>query len=130
MNIYARTIIALFVFFALYCFLYWIPFSAEPFNETTQTTCTLLSAGILSLFLWLKLKDRSLGPISCILVGAISLGAAGFSLGFFGPMLLVPEANQGPLLGIVFTGPGGFVLGGIAGFFYWKRELSKRTKIL
>lgn len=42
---------------------------------------------------------------------ALFLGAAGFAAGFFGPMLLVPEANQGPMLGIFITGPGGAVLG-------------------
>jgi hypothetical protein len=35
------------------------------------------------------------------------LGATGFAAGFFGPMMLVPEANQGPMLGIFITGPGG-----------------------
>jgi hypothetical protein len=39
------------------------------------------------------------------------LGAAGFASGFFGPMVFVPEANQGPLVGILITGPAGAVLG-------------------
>lgn len=39
------------------------------------------------------------------------VGGVGFALGFFGPILLQPEANQGPLLGIFITGPGGFLLG-------------------
>jgi hypothetical protein len=39
------------------------------------------------------------------------LGAAGLASGFFGPMLFTPEANQGPLLGILITGPAGAVLG-------------------
>ncbi len=42
---------------------------------------------------------------------ALLLGAVGFALGFFGPMILAPGANQGPLLGIFITGPGGFLLG-------------------
>jgi hypothetical protein len=42
---------------------------------------------------------------------ALGLGALGFGLGFFGPILLTPEANQGPLLGIFITGPLGFLLG-------------------
>ena len=52
-------------------------------------------------------------------------GAIGFCLGFFGPILLSPQSNQGPLLGIFFTGPIGFVIGIIAG---WIREamLAKR----
>jgi hypothetical protein len=39
------------------------------------------------------------------------LGGIGFAVGFFGPMILVPEANQGPMVGIFITGPGGALLG-------------------
>jgi hypothetical protein len=39
------------------------------------------------------------------------LAGVGFAAGFFGPMIFVPDANQGPLVGILITGPGGFVLG-------------------
>jgi hypothetical protein len=37
---------------------------------------------------------------------ALSLGIVGFAAGFFGPIALNPDANQGPLLGIFVTGPG------------------------
>ncbi|WFP61979.1 MULTISPECIES: hypothetical protein [unclassified Mesorhizobium] len=47
--------------------------------------------------------------------GAI-LGIVGFLGGFVGPVILTPEANQGPLLGIFITGPLGFVLGLVVGF--------------
>jgi hypothetical protein len=39
------------------------------------------------------------------------LGLTGFATGFFGPMVFTPEANQGPLVGILISGPAGFVLG-------------------
>ena len=42
---------------------------------------------------------------------AIVLGICAFAAGFFGPMLLDPEANIGPLVGILITGPGGAVAG-------------------
>lgn len=41
----------------------------------------------------------------------VILGVVGFSAGFFGPMIFVPESNQGPMVGIFLTGPGGVVLG-------------------
>jgi hypothetical protein len=48
------------------------------------------------------------------------LGATGFACGFFGPMLLNPDANQGPMLGIFITGPGGALLGLLLGtVFKW-----------
>ena len=50
------------------------------------------------------------GP-GTILLPALVLGGLGFALGFFGPILFLPESNQGPLLGIFFTGPLGFALG-------------------
>jgi hypothetical protein len=50
----------------------------------------------------------------------LALGAVGFIAGFFGPIALNPDANQGPLVGIFITGPGGllggFVLGAIFRF--------------
>ncbi len=46
-----------------------------------------------------------------ILRWALVLGVTGFVSGFFGPMLLVPDANQGPLVGILITGPGGALAG-------------------
>ena len=41
-------------------------------------------------------------------------GAIGLAVGFVGPLVLSPEANLGPLLGILVTGPLGFVAGGFA----------------
>jgi len=39
------------------------------------------------------------------------MGGAGFAAGFFGPLIFAADANQGPLVGILFSGPGGAVLG-------------------
>src|SRR6516164_4798852 len=46
---------------------------------------------------------------------ACVLGIVGFLSGFIGPIVLAPGANQGPMLGIFITGPGGAVLGAILG---------------
>src|SRR3954447_5014631 len=43
------------------------------------------------------------------------LGVTGFAAGFFGPITFSPDANQGPLLGLLITGPGGALLGAILG---------------
>jgi len=42
----------------------------------------------------------------------------GFVIGFVGPLIGAPGANQGPLLGIFITGPIGFVAGAAAGWCY------------
>ena len=39
------------------------------------------------------------------------VGLGSFLAGFVGPMLLTPDANQGPMLGIFITGPLGLLAG-------------------
>ena len=46
---------------------------------------------------------------------ALVLGVTGFVCGFFGPMVFSPDANQGPMLGLFITGPGGAVLDDVTG---------------
>jgi len=36
--------------------------------------------------------------------GVLIMGGIGFAIGFFGPMVLDPTGNQGPLVGIVISG--------------------------
>ena len=64
---------------------------------------------------WRGVLRRAVGP-------ALLLGGIGFAAGFFGPLLFAPDANQGPLLGIFITGPGGFLVGLIYGIAReWRR---------
>jgi len=58
------------------------------------------------------------GILGSVVTGALLVGAVGFVGGFFGPILFMPDANQGPLLGLLFTGPLGVVLGAIGGAIY------------
>jgi hypothetical protein len=57
-----------------------------------------------------------------------ALGATGFACGFFGPIALAPDANQGPLLGIFITGPGGVLLGLVLGLLTRLLPLSARQR--
>ena len=41
------------------------------------------------------------------------VGAAGRAIGFVGPLVISPKASLGPLLGILLTGPLGFVVGAL-----------------
>lgn len=41
------------------------------------------------------------------------VGAVGLAIGFVGPLVISPKASLGPLLGILLTGPLGFVVGAL-----------------
>ena len=55
--------------------------------------------------------------LSHMVRGAFIVGGIGFVGGFFGPMIFAPGANQRPLLGLLITGPLGFLIGGLANGF-------------
>ncbi len=61
----------------------------------------------------------------------LTLGTTGFLFGFFGPLALSPDANQGPLLGLLITGPGGvmagLLLGTVARALRWSRSAQWRA---
>jgi hypothetical protein len=68
------------------------------------------------------LRDRRFRSWRVVLPGLV-LGAVGLVAGFFGPMLLAPEANQGPMLGLFITGPLGLLVGLLWGVW---REWTRR----
>lgn len=90
----------------------------EAFRKAAGVACGLL-AGIAA---WRATAAPRPGLAKAMLQGAGLLGLIGFIGGFAGPMIFAPQANQGPLLGIFITGPGGFLLGAIAGALWWKRR--------
>ena len=55
---------------------------------------------------------------------ALFVGSIAFLVGFVGPMIFAPGANQGPLLGIFYTGPIGTLVGFIWGYL---RAARRRT---
>jgi len=79
------------------------------------------SSAIAILCWWFALRGEfpeSRARILAAVMGGFILGAIGFAAGFLGPLILKPDANQGPLLGIFVTGPLGFVLGALVGWLY------------
>lgn len=91
---------------------YWIPgaFLPNGWQGVCGAVIGLATAGLV----WAGIGSRS-PLLRGAMRGAAWGGLIGFAGGFFGPMLLTPDANQGPMLGLFFTGPGGVVLGGLAG---------------
>ena len=56
-----------------------------------------------------------MGIVKSAFKGGCLLGGIGFIGGYVGPIVFMPESNQGPLLGIFITGPLGFVAGLVFG---------------
>lgn len=110
--------LAFIAFIAAYYFTYWIPFSLIPLGEArwVANVGSLLVGALAARHVWSVGVRASDGVWREALRGALVLGGIGFVAGFFGPMIFAPDANQGPLLGLFITGPGGFALGGIGGF--------------
>lgn len=89
---------------------------------------SLVFAVLIGLLLWHVTRSFSEGLILAMGRGAAIAGCVGFVGGFFGPMLLAPSANQGPMLGIFIAGPLGLLLGGIGGAIWWRMREHARSK--
>ncbi|MGH9643436.1 MAG: hypothetical protein ACRD3Q_13555 [Terriglobales bacterium] len=58
-------------------------------------------------------REPQTSPQSCART-VLLFTLSGFLAGFLGPMVLNPDSDLGPIIGIVFSGPAGLVLGVIA----------------
>jgi hypothetical protein len=83
----------------------------------------MIVGGLGGAFMGAFIAGRPIVARWCI-ASALVVGGLAFLGGFVGPILLSPNLPQGPLLGILCTGPLGFVLGAIVGFFVglWKER--------
>ncbi len=81
----------------------------------------LIAAGVGGVLAWRATAGGG-DIVRGALVGAGLCGVIGFVGGFAGPMLLTPDANQGPMLGIFITGPLGAVAGAVAGGLWAARR--------
>ena len=83
--------------------IFWVP-----------VTLWLLTMGVLCL--WTALSGHRATSRAVIQASwrfGWMVGGIGFALGFVGPLVIYPKGNLGPLLGILLTGPLGFVVGAI-----------------
>jgi hypothetical protein len=126
-----RVLVSAVVVLATYYFVYWLPFSLIPLGgqRWIANVTSLLCAVGAGCYVWTRTRSGAATWIASVMYGAIVLGAIRFAAGFFGPMILAPEANQGPLLGIFITGPLGMVVGAVGGLVYalaWRKPPSHR----
>ncbi len=123
MSRFTRVLVLLFVLPATYLFLYWIPFALLPFWDQRWIPALLALAGAIGvgLYLWRRLGAAGATGASTVLSSGFIVGGVAFCAGFLGPMIFAPGANQGPLLGLLITGPAGFLVGLVGGLVYWRR---------
>jgi len=112
-----RAIFAVLAFFGSFVFIRLLLLALMPTGAAAWvgSILALAAALVAARLTWLHAGARSGSRLRSALLGALVLGALGFALGFFGPMIFAPDANQGPMLGIFITGPGGVVLGALLG---------------
>ncbi|MCI0331120.1 MAG: hypothetical protein L0196_09305 [candidate division Zixibacteria bacterium] len=127
MNLIFRALIFLFIVPAVYFFVYWVPFSLIQFSPDSwiPSIVSLICALGVGGYVWKKSGPAAGGLLQYVIFGAFVTGGVGFCAGFFGPLIFTPEANQGPLLGLLITGPLGFLVGGVGGFVYWTVKRKK-----
>ena len=88
---------------------------------------SFIAISLIPWWIFLKYDDElHRKRIKFSLVFGVITGGIVFVCGFFGPMIFMPGANQGPLLGIIL-GPlaflGGFLLGAIISMFNYRRTV-------
>jgi hypothetical protein len=102
----------------------YIPLSIQAM---ISNSIAFVAAFIVAKYVWKKRTIKKVGLIGSIFIGGLVVGSIGFVVGFIGPIVFNPTANQGPLLGIFITGPLCFIIGAIIGGIYWKTKLKGDT---
>lgn len=118
MSMPLRAIFVIAAFLGSYVLAFFITIILLPSDVTAPAMPVALVVAILvALVTWRGLANgMPNSPIALAALGAVVVGLAGFLLGFIGPMILAPGANQGPMLGIFITGPLGVLAGAVGGF--------------
>jgi len=106
---------------ALY-FTYWLGGAlvyAAGLTQWISFLASLAAAAATARFVWQHTLSTEPGFASAVMLGALVTGGIAFVVGFFGPIIFMPGANQGPLLGLFITGPLGLVAGAVGGAVWW-----------
>jgi hypothetical protein len=113
---------------ALY-FTYWLGGAlvyAAGLSPWISFIASLAAGALTARFVWRHTTSTDPGFASAVIFGALVTGGIAFSVGFFGPIIFMPGANQGPLLGLFITGPLGLVAGAVGGAVWW---LTRQRKL-
>src|SRR4029453_2637565 len=122
MRTFLRILMAFVSAIATFYFTYWFGgalLDMANLPSWSSFAAAALAALLVGRYVWVQTRSLRAGLARSVFLGALVTGAVAFSVGFFGPIIFMPSANQGPLLGIFITGPLGLILGAVGGAIYW-----------
>ena len=104
--------------------LFFVTTVVSIFAQVGDWKSAMLSVPVAALVAWSVWRSASgdrVGLGYAVIGGALTVGGLAFGVGFLGPMVFAPGANQGPLLGFI-TGPIGLLVGAVGGVVYWQKR--------
>lgn len=120
MTVLFRIIVSFIVIVATFYFCYWVPFALIPgIPWGISAAASYAIAMVAGFYAFTRTATMPTSLAKSVGYWALVIGAIGFVAGFFGPLLFSPGANQGPMLGILITGPLGVLIGAIGGLIRW-----------
>ena len=125
----ARAIVTFISGVAALYFIYWLGGAlvyAAGLSPWISFIASLAAGALTARFVWRHTSSTDPGFASAVIFGALVTGGIAFSVGFFGPIIFMPGANQGPLLGLFITGPLGLVAGAVGGAVW---RLTRQRKL-
>ena len=115
-------LVSAFIAFVVLFFLTTMISLFTTLSDEISAVISLPFSLLMGWIVWKTARGRKIGASLAVLSGALIFGGLGLSIGFLGPLIFAPDANQGPMLGIFITGPLGCVVGAISGYIYWSRK--------
>src|SRR5215831_11298710 len=106
MDKFSRFSVAFIVFVTVYLLVnIFIIGNIWPYSkDNIRYISSLIISFVFAYFFYSKvLGNKSKELLKYVLLGGLITGGICFALGFFLPLIFYPSANQGPLLGILFT---------------------------
>jgi hypothetical protein len=107
---------------ATFYLVYWLGRAALYLANASpwiSLAAAVLAAIAVARYVWLRTASVERSLVRSIIVGALITGGVAFCVGFFGAIVVMPDANLGPRLGIFVAVPLGLLAGAIGGAGHW-----------
>ncbi len=119
-----KPIVSSLAFFVVLFFIVTILTIATEFPDWICAAVALFGAVLVGWYTWKLVAGEKMGVGISALCGALMLGGLGFIIGFLGPMVLMQDTHQGPMIGIFIMAPFGAIVGAAGGYIFASRQRS------